>query len=185
MNDKNSSDGPTAYERIGDRVSFFRQGGVWYANHQRDGRQTRQSLRTRSKKEACRLALRLEGELGQDGTARPAAPPTIDEVIDAYQDALKVEGRAAKTLSKYEEVLERVRTLANRRHAGTILDLNRPFLDAYRAERRNAEVADKTLYTESVIVRQVVNFALSRWNLSTDPLKGLKLKKPKPRQQPC
>jgi integrase len=35
------------------------------------------------------------------------------------------------------------------------------------------------------VLRQLVNFALSRGLLATDPLQGLKLKKPKPAPQPC
>lgn len=39
--------------------------------------------------------------------------------------------------------------------------------------------------TEVVIIRQMVNFALSRNKLKLDPLTGLKIKKAKPRPQPC
>src|SRR3954468_15816471 len=58
-------------------------------------------------------------------------------------------------------------------------------MDAYRRERVQAGAAPKTVYTETVVVRQLVNFALSRDMLAADPLKGLKLKKPKPTRQPC
>ena len=43
----------------------------------------------------------------------------------------------------------------------------------------------KTLYTETVIVRQLVNFALSRQMIAEDPLRGLRIREPKPTPQPC
>jgi integrase len=59
------------------------------------------------------------------------------------------------------------------------------FVDAYRRARTDEDAAPKTKYTETVIIRQLVTFALSRNMLATDPLRGLKLKKPKPTPQPC
>ena len=51
--------------------------------------------------------------------------------------------------------------------------------------RKDEDAADKTIYTESVVIRQVVNFALTRKLIASDPLAGLKLSKPKPTPQPC
>ena len=59
------------------------------------------------------------------------------------------------------------------------------FVDAYRKMRADDGAAPRTRYTETVVVRQLINFALSRDLLATDPLKGLKLVKPKPTKQPC
>jgi integrase len=43
----------------------------------------------------------------------------------------------------------------------------------------------KTVLNETVIVRQIINFSLSRKLIDNDPLAGLKLKKPALTQQPC
>ena len=59
------------------------------------------------------------------------------------------------------------------------------FIDHYRALRVAAGKAPKTVYTETVVIRQLVNFALSRHLVDQYPLRGLKLKKPKPTRQPC
>lgn len=90
-----------------------------------------------------------------------------------------------RTLVKYEKVFERVLDLAARRRARSLLDLNLPFMDAYRHERVLAGSAAKTVYNEAVVVRQLVNFAVTRSMVTVDPLKGAKLKKPKPTPQPC
>lgn len=52
-------------------------------------------------------------------------------------------------------------------------------LHEWSATGRGRDVA------ETVVIRQLVNFALSRDVLAVDPLKGPKLKKPKPTPQPC
>jgi integrase len=51
--------------------------------------------------------------------------------------------------------------------------------------RAKAGLAPKTLFTETIIIRQLVNYALSRGLVGTDQLKELKIKKPKPTPQPC
>src|SRR5207248_3373282 len=93
--------------------------------------------------------------------------------------------RAQKTLSKYDKVLERLLELAEQRRVRTVQGVNLAFVDAYRSKRVEAPVAAKTLYTETVLIRQLVNFALARGWVAADPLKGLRLKKPKPNPQPC
>jgi integrase len=99
--------------------------------------------------------------------------------------SLQTENRAAKTLAKYRKVFARFRDLAGRHHILTIDKVSRKLIDAYRNERVAAGVSPKTLYTETVILRQLVNFALSRELITVDSLRGMKLKKPKPTPQPC
>lgn len=173
------------FEPVGDLVRIFRRGPKWYANYQLDGRQHRKALGTSSKKEARRLAIQLEADILQGRHQVLPKPPTIEAVLGDYEQYLRTEGRAPKTLVKYLKVFERVRDLAQRRAARTINSLNKRFVDAYRSERVQAEAAPKTVYCETVIVRQIVNFALSREWIAADPLKNYKVKKPKPRHQPC
>lgn len=172
-------------ELVGDFVRIFLRGSRWYANAQFDGRQLRKSLKTTSKKEARVRALRWETELQAGEGKRTAPPPPVAEVIRMYTEFLETEGRAEKTLVKYKAVFKHIETLAQKRRARTVADLDLRFWDAYRAERTRDGVGRKTLYTESVVIRQVVNFALTRGLIAEDPMKGVKLKKPKPVRQPC
>src|SRR5262245_15072631 len=167
------------FELVGELVRIYCRNGRWYANYQRDGNQYRAPLKTRNQKEAQRRALRLEDQILAGLDPRQPPPPGIDAVIQAYLDCLKTEGRARKTLVKYEAVFGRIRQLAAVRHARNILDLNLAFVDAYRSIRVQDGAAKKTVHTESVVIRQVVNYALSRKMISQDPLEGLKLKEPK------
>jgi integrase/recombinase XerD len=173
------------FEPVGEVVSIFQRGRRWYANYQVDGKQVRRSLKTTSKKEARRRAIQLEAEIIEGRYQRTPRPPALADVVDSYKQHLRTEGRAKKTLVKYDKILQRLLDLAEMRRARTIQDVTLVFVDSYRDARVQAGVAAKTLFTETVIIRQLVNFALSRSLIATDPLKGLRLNKPRPTTQPC
>ena len=97
----------------------------------------------------------------------------------------RTEGRAAKTVTKYGEIFRRVTDLSAELRRTSILGMDLKFVDEYRHRRVAAGRAPKTVYNESMILRQLVNFALSRGMISSDPLKGLRLKEPPPAPQPC
>ena len=180
-----SEESKQRFEPVGDIVSIFQRGERWYANFQLNGKQQRQSLKTTSKKEARRRAISLEASILQGRYERHAPAPALADVVRDYKQYLRTEGRAVKTLVKYDMVFERLLALAERRGVHTVSEVTLKVVDAYRSERVDAGAAPKTVYTESVIVRQVISFALSREMLATDPLRGLKLKKPRPTLQPC
>lgn len=183
--DADPADGPDGPEPVGEHVRIFRRGKVWYANFQHGGKQHRPSLGTSSKKEARRRAIQIEVKLaaGRWNPAPEAA--TVTQAVTAYLDFLRADERAPKTLAKYTKVFERVAELAVERKATTLPGIDLAFIDAYRRKRTDEGAAAKTKYTETVIIRQLVTFALSRNLLATDPLRGLKMKKPKPTPQPC
>ncbi|REJ95258.1 MAG: hypothetical protein DWQ35_01380 [Planctomycetota bacterium] len=150
------------YELVGETVRIFRREGKWYANYQWDGRQHRKSLQTRSKKEARRKAIEIEADLLRGDHQSAAKAPSIESLVSDYLAYLRTEGRSKKTLAKYENVLDRVLDLARRMHRRNVLGINLAFVDKYRQERSDAGRAPKTIYTETNIIRQLVNFALSR-----------------------
>ena len=172
-------------EKIGDRVTIYLRGKTWYANFQLDGKQVRKSLKTQSKKQARAQAIQLEAELQAGRYQQRSKAPTIDAASKAYVQHLRTERRAKRTIEKVELVMRRIAELAAQRKASTVLDINLPFVDAYRSARVAAGAKPKTLLNESVIIRQLVNFAIVRGLIATDPLKGIKLKKVKSAPQPC
>src|SRR5580704_3434286 len=89
------------YELVGDRVRIFRRGEIWYANFQHGKRQHRESLKTKSKKEARRRALQIDAKLAADRWEPERKAASIEEAAAAYIDFLDAERRAAKTLCKY------------------------------------------------------------------------------------
>lgn len=175
-------------DKIGAYVRIIKRGNIWYANFQLDGKQRRVSLKTHSKKHARDLAIKIDADL-QRGLYEPTVKaPAVAFVIEAYIASLRSDGKAKKTLQKVDLVTKRVLNLAEKRKARSLLDIDLAFMDAYKAERANSKrgpAAPKTVLNEAVIIRQIVNFALARKLITTDPLAGLKLKKTKPSVQPC
>lgn len=172
-------------EKVGDLVSIFRRGQIWYANYQADGRQVRRSLKTSSKKEARRLALALERELLQAESGERVEPVTLEVAIDAYEDYLRTEGRAERTLAKYRGVLQRFHQLATSRGVARLDQIRPHLMDEYRSSRHKLGREPKTIFNESIVIRQLLRFAYSRRMVTDDPLRGYKLRKPKPKEQPC
>lgn len=179
--------GKQPYEPISDvgLVAIFQRGRPWWANFQLNGKQRRKSLKTASKKEARRRALLLEAELVQGSYQADRRPPRIEEVVAAYLKYARTEDRAAKTITKYTEVFGRVIELASDLGRTNILGIDLGFVDEYRHQRTAKGRAPKTIYNETMIIRQLVNFAGSRRMIQDDPLQGIKIKEPKPRPQPC
>jgi site-specific recombinase XerD len=183
--DDGPANGAGGSERVGEHVRIFRRGEVWYANFQFGGKQHRSSLNTTSKKEARRRALQIDAKLSTGKWGLAAEPATVSKAITAYLDFLGAEERSAKTLSKYAKVFQRVTALAAERDVKDMTGIDLAFVDAYRRKRTDDDAAAKTKYTEAIIIHQLVTFALERKMIAPDPLRGLKLKKPKPTPQPC
>ena len=106
-------------------------------------------------------------------------------MIADYLAHLRTEPRRQKTIGKCELTFKRLFGLAVRLRVRSIRQIDLKLVDAYRAERVAVGAGPKTVHNETVIIRQLVNFALARSMIKDDPLKGLKLKKPKPTRQPC
>jgi integrase len=172
-------------ELVGQIVRIFLKGRTWWANYQFRGQQKRTSLRTTNKKEARRRAVLLEADILRGHVQSEGKASPIEVAIDSYRSYLKAERRAKKTLVKYDKVLDRVQDLAVRTGRRTMARIDLQFVDAFRKERTDSQAAPKTVYNETVIIRQLVNFAKSRRLITTDPLTGLRLRKPKPTPQPC
>ncbi len=170
-------------EPVGERVRIFQRGTTWHANYQLDGRQQRQSLNTENKKAAKHKALQLDRKLSDGELPAKAEPATFTEAINAYKEHLVSEERSAKTKDKYWSVFVRVEALAREMKQVSLLHLDRAFTDKYHAQRAKT-CQPKTIYTEKVIIRQLVKFAFTRRMIPHDPLSGMKLKKPKPTPQP-
>ena len=149
-------------ERVGELVTIYLRGQTWWASYQLDRRQQRESLKTSNRKEARRKALIIDVELQQGHRAAPVPQVAIATATAEYLAHLKVEGRAPKTLVKYEKVLETMLQMAYERRLVNLSQLNLRFMDHYRRQRKDAGRSPKTIHNETTIIRQMVNFALSR-----------------------
>lgn len=188
-NDKNSPEDGSQYEKIGEFVAIFVRGKSWYANYQHAGKQIRKSLKTQSKKEARRRALLIEKEILAGDYKHHQRAPSIAEVIEQYLAHLRSEGRASKTIGKYEYCFKLLQELATRTKKTLLSQVDVALVDLYRAERAAGEGnrrpgSAKTVHNDTVTIRQLVNFARRRGMIQDDPLRALKIKKPKRTPQP-
>jgi integrase len=179
-----------SYEKVGEVVSIFVRNKRWYANYQWEGEQIRRSLKTTSKKEARRKALLIDRALLSGEHKRQRKSPLISDVTDQYLQHLRSEGRAEKTVRKYEFCYGLLLDIAERRNVTRISQLDIRVVDQYRAERKaggadRRQAKPKTIHNDTVTIRQLVNFALKRGLISDDPLQDLEIKKPKRTPQPC
>jgi len=167
------------YERIGERVSIFLNGRVWYANWQEGLKQQRKTLGTRNHEVARQKARVLESELS-GAVPRQAGTFDVAAVVQAYLDWQDSNDRAAKTMMKYRGVLNRF--VAHCHTAGVRLmhAIAVQAIDEFGVRRRRDGMAAKTVYTELTIIRQWLNFAVTRRMLTASPVAGTKLVKPKP-----
>lgn len=167
------------YERIGERVSIFLNGRVWYANWQEGPKQQRKSLGTRNHDVARQKARALEGQLS-GAVPRQAGTFDIAGVVQAYLDVQESNDRATKTPTKYRDVLQRFAAHCQAAGVRLMHAISVQTLDDFAVRRRRDGMAAKTVYTELTIVRQWLNFAVTRRMLSMSPVAGTKLVKPKP-----
>ncbi len=174
-----------AYEPVGELVSIFLRGSTWWANWQQNDSQHRKTLKTKSLKEARLRAVRLEAELLSGVHQQKIKAAGLEEVITEYDRHLETERRRPKTLTKYRGIFKHLRRIAEDQGVRSVDRITISFLDKYRHARVVAGVCISTVCNECVVIRQLVNFARSRDLLSGDPLRGLKIKEPKPAPQPC
>ena len=166
------------YERIGERVSIFRNSRVWYANWQEGPKQQRKSLRTRNHDVARQKARVLESELS-NAVPRQAGTFDVAAVVQAYLDVQESNDRAAKTMMKYRDVLNRFAAHCQAAGVRLMHAITVQTIDEFAVRRRDG-MAAKTVYTELTIIRQWLNFAVTRRMLNASPVAGTKLVKPKP-----
>ncbi len=168
--------------RVGGQISCYLRGTRWWAEFYAQGRQQRVPLKTRSKKEARIRAARLDGQIIA-GTFQPAQPDaTVAEIIEAYLEKSVTEDLAASTIKRYKPELERLGQFFASEGVTNIRGVTLALVEKYRAVRK-PQVAAATLYHESVLCKQLLNYAHDRNHITTHPLKKLKLKRP--RQTPA
>ena len=166
-------------ERVGEYVNIYLRGRRWWAEFMADRKQERASLGTRSKKEARRRAIQIDADL-ISGKYRPQKrAPLIRDAVDTYMDYLKTEGRRDGTLKRYGPELDRFADFAAKCRVKRLSAVSLVLMDKYRAWRTKQEAKPATLYHESIVIKQLLNFAVAREVLVTNPLAKFKPKKPK------
>jgi integrase len=165
---------------IGDRVSICARGkrGNFTAEFWWEGQHRRVALKTRNLKVAKQRAVRLASELASGSyVTAPVAKPTLSRAVDDYLDYLKTENRRRKTLIKYGGVLQSFVHFATTHRVKFLAQLSATLFDQFRAARRDS-LSAKSIYNESVIIKQLLKWCKSRRLIAENPLTDIKLCKP-------
>jgi integrase len=171
---------------IGERVTIYRRGkrGVWTAEFSQHDKHCRRSLRTSNKKVAIRKATQLDHELSC-GMLKPPAPATmVMDAIQQYIEFLKIERRAAKTVVRYRGELNTFAAFCKGRGVHRLANVTPSLLDAYRAMRGKTH-HPKTVFHESIVIKQLLRWSESRQLIAETPLKHYRVAKPISRPKPA
>jgi len=166
--------------RVGNRVTIYPRGKkkTYCADFWHNGRHQRVSLETRNKKVATQRAVKIDAALASGKYSAPVPPTKIDTAIGKYIDYLKSEGRARKTTVRYQGELDAFCEFCEARDIHRLGQITMLLFDEYRADRRKVH-ADRTVFHESVVVKQFVKWCKQRKLLTNHPLEDYRLDKPK------
>jgi integrase len=171
---------------IGERVTIYRRGkrGVWTAEFSLHDKHSRRSLRTTNKKAAIRKAIQLDHELSCDMFKPPTPATTIAEAHRQYIEFLTSERRAPKTVVRYRGELNTFEVFCNGRGIRRLAQISPSLLDAYRAARGKTH-HPKTVFHESIVIKQLLRWSESRRLIGETPLKHYRVAKPISRPKPA
>ena len=171
---------PTHPERIsiGDKLKIYPRGKkkTYVADYWLDNVHKKQSLKTANRKVAVNRATSLAADLLK-GTVRQAPMTTlISESATDYVRSLEID-RARKTTVKYCGILTCFITFLAAQKITRLERVTGRHLDLFRAHRMISR-HPKTVYTESVVIKQFFKWARDRKLLVENPLADLRFKKP-------
>lgn len=173
--------------KIGDRVTIFRRGkkGTWTAEFSIDGIHKRQSLKTQNKKIATERATQLAAQVTTGQYRTPATEILIDAARDQYLDYLAAENRAPKTIVRYRGELTAFAEFCRGRRVFRLSQITPSLFDGFRKERKAGRTM-KTLFHEAMVVKQWLNWCVSRQLLAESPFRNCRVREPvtEPRHAP-
>jgi integrase len=172
--------------QIGDNVTIYQRGKkkTWCADFWRNGQHCRQSLKTRNQKVAVQRAIKLSTELAEGTFRKAIAPIDISTAAQDFMQHLRAKGRACKTLVKYQGVLNLLVSFLAEHRVEKLDRVSEVHFEKFRMARLQGHHA-KTVYCESVIVKQLMKWAKKRKLIWENPLAEYELEKPPQEEGAC
>jgi integrase len=134
-------------------------------------------LKTGNKKTAVERATKLAADLTHGTYSQPPKPTAMSQVSDDYIAFLQTEDRARKTITKYRGVLACFVQFLAKHRVVNLGQVTACHFDRFRSERK-ATRHRKTVYGESVIIKQIFKWAKTRKLIAENPLADIRLEKP-------
>ena len=179
---------PLTRIRVGERITIHPRGKkqIYVADFWHDGRHQRLTLETRNFKVATRKAVKLDSQLTAGTYKAPPPPTTIQEAVGAYIDYLEIEGRARKTIVRYSGELRNFRDCMATIHVTRLAQITHSSFDKFRAHCKAQAHRPRTMFHESVVVKQWLKWCHRRHLVAENALADYKLTKPllEPRDGP-
>lgn len=155
----------------------------WSAEWFLHDKQYQRSLRTNNKVAAVREAHTLHRKIRQGEPTEAPREVRLSELVEGYMTLKRGEGRAPKTLEKYQTVLDGFVA-----HCGgrAVLYGSRVSEDDFWTFEAGRTLSDKTRYDRRVVILQLMKWATQRAELvAKNPLRHVQMKKPEWAEQPC
>lgn len=179
---------PVKRTRVGNRVTIYPRGKtrIYVADFWHDGKHHRQSLGTRNLKVAITKAVQIDADLASDAFKTPPPPTSISAAVTDYIEFLKIEGRARKTIVRYQGELNRLRDFWESLRITRLSQVTSVLFDKYRAHCKEEGHAARTMWHESIVVKQWFKWCHRRRLVADNPIVDYKLTKPvlEPREGP-
>jgi integrase len=166
-------------ERIGDKVCITPRGKrrIWTAEFHFAGKHCHRSLKTTNLKIARQRAMALEVELVAGGYAAPRKPISLAKTIEEFIVTKKGEGRAHKTIVKYQSELNAFCDFQTRNGAHLLQQITPTLFEEYRAAY-NENHAPKTTHVALMILKSLMKWAVLRELVAKNPLLSCKVIEP-------
>lgn len=172
--------------RVGENVTIYPRGTkqIWCADFWRNDQHCRQSLKTRNKKVALQRATKLSVDVAEGVFAKPPSQVTAAKAAADYIAFLKTKDRAQRTLGKYQANLDTFVTFLATLRVTALGQVSEVHFDKFRAARLQ-RLHPKTVYGESVVVKQMMKWAKKRKLIRENPLAEYELEKPEHHEGAC
>jgi integrase len=178
--DSNQNSNDLKRTRVGERVTIYPRGKsqIYVADFWHNNKHHRISLKSRNKKVATQRAVKLDAALA-DGTYKDPPPPTtIQDAVAAYIEFLKIEGRARKTIVRYQGELTNLREFLETIHITRLSQITPTVFDRFRAHCKGMGHGPRTMFHESIVVKQFLKWCRRRHLVGDNALADYKLNKP-------
>jgi integrase/recombinase XerD len=168
------------------RTGELRIAKPYWAEYFTNGKQYQEPLGTSNKATAMRAAYALAERLERGQQRVRDSRRTIQELADAYHAYCRGRGRAKKTLVKYKGQLERFKEWCESEGIRRARTFSPDDLFAYRTYlAEQCDLADKSIYHETIVMKQLFKWATKNGYLSRNLLEPLRFEKVKSPKQPC
>ena len=160
--------------------------GYWHVQVTGIGKEVERSLKRRelsvAKDRAPALVAKIRAKV--KGNEAGECTTSIDDAVVAYINHVEANRLAPRTIANYRWSTRQLQALAKERGVTDLPAINLSFLDAYQQKRNADGVAPKTLFNEVIAIKQLLNFAVTRDMIASNPLKRVRMPRPKPPPQP-